>query len=526
MVHAKPTLPVGHGEVLCRPAFEEWAPLVAKNRTLAATWAFDVAGVDVTELRSLARREALERAAEFSTKLGVPVMAPGPPDAPIVMTGHQPELYHPGVWIKDFLLQRLADETGATALDIVVDTDGFETVAVHSPCLTPGVSRCQQYLAVGGGDACYAGAGVPSAADLSDFCSAAGEMLSSLSAPAISRHFSAFCDQLRGAAETAENLGELTTIARRRYEACAGTDYLELPLTALGRTRAWVTFVADIALSAERFSSAYNAELAEYRMANKTRSAAQPFPDLAREGAFIELPLWRIVDGHRRNVRVEPLRDGGARIVDEDGEQVVELSADGRAAVANLLESEQHFAPKALALTLFARLFVGDLMIHGVGGGRYDRVTDGVCRRYFGVEAPAFVVASMTMYLPLGAHLVTDQEVAAARERLNRLDHNPDVLLGEVEFDSAAEQGRAASLAAEKASLVVAIAVPGADKKTLGQRIREVNTELSSLLAPLKDGLAAELASLESQFEASEILTDRTYPFCFWSPEEVADKAR
>jgi len=26
--------------------------------------------------------------------------------------------------------------------------------------------------------------------------------------------------------------------------------------------------------------------------------------------------------------------------------------------------------------------------------------------------------------------------------------------------------------------------------------------------------------------QASEILTDRTYPFCFWSPEEIADKAR
>ena len=49
-------------------------------------------------------------------------------------TGHQPELYHPGVWIKDFLLQRLAEETGATALDVVVDSDGFETVAVTSPC--------------------------------------------------------------------------------------------------------------------------------------------------------------------------------------------------------------------------------------------------------------------------------------------------------------------------------------------------------------------------------------------------------
>ena len=26
--------------------------------------------------------------------------------------------------------------------------------------------------------------------------------------------------------------------------------------------------------------------------------------------------------------------------------------------------------------------------------------------------------------------------------------------------------------------------------------------------------------------EASGVLTDRTYPFCLWSPSEVADKVR
>lgn len=526
MVHAKPALPAGHGEVLSRPAFPEWAGLADKNRLLAAGWSFAVAGVPVAELRSLARREALEAAAGFSAKLGVTVKTPGDPDELIVLTGHQPELYHPGVWIKDFLLQRLADESGATALDLVVDTDGFEAVAVSSPCMTPGVERCHQYLAVGAEDACFAGSAVPSGSDLDDFCSAADSMLSSLPAPAVRRHFSAFCGQLRGAAPDAESLGELITIARRRYEASAGTDYLELPLTRLARTQAWMTFVADLALSAERFSAAYNAELGEYRTVNKTRSAAQPFPDLAAGDGSVELPLWRIVAGHRRSVRVEPGAGGSVRIVDADGDSVVELPADGAGAVEALRASGELLAPKALALTLFARVLLCDLMIHGVGGGRYDRVTDGVCRRYFGVEPPAFVVASMTMYLPLGAHIVTEEEVAAAKEQLNRLDHNPDALLGDVEFDSVDEEARAVALAAEKTSLVAAIAAPGADKKLLGLRIREVNADLSSLLAPLKDELAVELASLESQFAASEILTDRTYPFCFWSPEEVADKAR
>jgi len=151
-------------------------------------------------------------------------------------------------------------------------------------------------------------------------------------------------------------------------------------------------------------------------------------------------------------------------------------------------------------------------------------VTDGVIRRYFGVEPPEFVVASMTMYLPLGAHVVTEAEVSQATEAVNRFQHNPDQLLDEVEFDDPEEQHRAATLAAEKAELLREIADPGADKKSLGLKIREVNAALGELLKPFGDQLVVERDALAEQLEASEVFVDRTYPFAFWSPLEVADK--
>jgi hypothetical protein len=526
VVHAKPALPAGHGQVLSRPAFEGWAALARANHAAAQSWTFSVAGVLATELRSQTRREALEVAAGFSARLGVAVAAPGSSDDLIVATGHQPELYHPGVWIKDFLLQRLAEETSATAIDLVVDSDGFQVLGVSSPCMTPGVKRCQQYLAIGSANGWYASAPVPSERDLNDFCAAADNMLASLPAPAVRHHFAAFCDDLKAALPRAENLAELVTMSRRRYEEPAGSDYLELPVTQLGASRSFRTFVVDLALGAERFSEAYNAELADFRVVNKTRSPAQPFPDLATGDGSIELPLWLLGSEGRTSVIVRPTADGGVLLVGADGTAIASLPQDPAAATDVLEASGALIAPKALALTTFVRLFACDLFIHGVGGGRYDRVTDGVCRRYYGVEPPEFVVASITMYLPLGAHIVTDDEVADARARLNRLEHNPDALLGEVEFDTAEERATAVSLAAEKTGLVAAIAAPGADKKALGMRIREVNAELAALLAPLRAGMEAEVAALEVQLSASEILTDRTYPFCFWSPLEVADKAR
>ncbi|MDO8948995.1 MAG: hypothetical protein Q7V61_00535, partial [Actinomycetota bacterium] len=182
--------------------------------------------------------------------------------------------------------------------------------------------------------------------------------------------------------------------------------------------------------------------------------------------------------------------------------------------------------PKALALTMFERVFVADLFIHGVGGGRYDEVTDGVIRRFFGIEPPRYVVASMTLHLPLGGHEVTEAEVATVERRLNRLQHNPDQLLEEIEFDTVDERERATSLSIEKTALVSAIGRPDADKKMIGARIRDVNAALALLMEPLVAGTNDELERLKAQRDAGEVLTDRTYAFCLWDPREVADKVR
>jgi hypothetical protein len=514
-------MPSGHGEVVTRPEYGAWTGLARDGARIAAAWDIELCGVPVSDLRRLARREALSAAVAFSSRLGVPVRSvEGEPDL-LIVTGHQPEFYHPGVWIKDFLLQRLADETGAVGVDLVVDSDGFDTLEVHSPCLRPEVRVCRSYLAVGTADGCYACTPVPSLEEVDRFCEAAAEHLSTLPAPAIGRHFARFCECLRTALSEARDIAELVTFARRRFEASAGTDYLELPVTVVARSRAFATFAAHLALDARAFAEAYNAALAEYRERTGTRTAVQPFPDLAIEGDLVELPLWLVGD-RRRTVWA---RTGERPALVVNGAVECELD-DPATAPDRLLDSGLSLAPKALALTLFTRLLVSDLFIHGVGGGRYDQVTDDVFHRYLGVEPTPFVVASMTVYLPLGARVVGDEEIEAASMALNRLRHNPDRMVDDVEFDTAREHANAVALAREKEDLVEAIAVPDADKKALGARIREVNAQLATLLAPRERELESDLDELRRMREASEILTDRTYPFCFWSPQEIADKAR
>ncbi len=523
MVHSRPVLPHGHGELLARPPVAQWLELAEETSARLRDETVEIAGVALGRLRRDARRQIVAEALAYTDSFGLDLGEVDLNPELLLITGHQPEIFHPGVWVKYFLLDALASDSGGVGIDLVVDTDTFDAVGLTAPCMSPEVRRCSAHLSVAEEGKVFATTPVPTAAAIEEFCEAGATMLSSLTAPALARHFKLFCGHLRDQRPTARNLADLLTRVRRLYESEAGTHYLEMPVSRMAQTEAYLRFVAHLMLDARRFAEIHNAVLGRYRAANKTRSSAQPFPDLLIGDEWIEVPLWNITDSSREPVEMRrageniELRSADVSLI------TVPASCD---ALMSVLSSGPLLAPRALTLTVFARLVLGDLFIHGVGGGRYDAVSDEVIREFFDIEPPPYVVASMTMYLPLGAHIVTDQEVADVRSQLHRLEHNPDDLLGEVDFDSSVERERATLLAGEKARLVDAIQSADADKKSIGLAIREVNAELAELLSPLAQELRSLLSQLEGQLAATEVLTDRTYPYCLWSPLEVQDKVR
>ena len=56
-------------------------------------------------------------------------------------------------------------------------------------------------------------------------------------------------------------------------------------------------------------------------------------------------------------------------------------------------------AAAALVTTLFARLVLSDLFIHGIGGAKYDQLTDELIRSFFGLAPPDYLVISATLHL-------------------------------------------------------------------------------------------------------------------------------
>lgn len=509
--------PRSHRELLAVPPFARWRALAESNRQAAEGLSFEVGGVPATELRRRVREGALAAAAEFTRRLKIPADDPVAEPRLLVVGGHQPELYHAGVWVKDLLLQRFVRDTGAVGLHLVLDTDEAEAVSAPFPSVVAGrPSRSPLTLARGGAGRTYAATPVPTEAEVERFVAHAGRSLATLPDPRPARAFGRFADALRQTRPLAGDVGEFVTAARRRFEAPAGSRYLELPVSAMAASAAFRLFAADVLLRADRFAADHNGALAEYRSRTGARSAARPFPDLGRDGGLVEAPFWYL--GERREA--VHVRAGAATEVVVAGKTVAVLPAEGAGAADALAPLGGRLVPRAVTLTLFTRLFLADLFVHGVGGGRYDEATDAVADRFYGVTPPRYAVASLTLRLPFDFDETAPAALDEVRARLHRLRYNPDQMLAEAGL-GAGDAARAAALAAEKRALTDAIAVEGADKKTLGARIRAVNEESARLLRPLEGRLRVEEEQLAARAEDAQVLGARDYPFCLHDPEQV-----
>src|SRR4029078_3562312 len=93
-------------------------------------------------------RQNRERAAEFDRSAGFPsdfratarqhlaVLQGGQistTNAPLILSGHQPELFHPGVWFKNFLLSSVAQSISGLGINLVIDNDAIRSPAIRVP---------------------------------------------------------------------------------------------------------------------------------------------------------------------------------------------------------------------------------------------------------------------------------------------------------------------------------------------------------------------------------------------------------
>ena len=109
-------------ESLVEPAFEDAAQIVLENQAAAARQSPEIAGQSLANLAEIGRAELLDLAFQYTSSYRNTSLDRQNATT-LIMSGHQPKLFHPGVWFKNFALSNLGQRLGATAVNLIVDND-------------------------------------------------------------------------------------------------------------------------------------------------------------------------------------------------------------------------------------------------------------------------------------------------------------------------------------------------------------------------------------------------------------------
>jgi hypothetical protein len=323
------------------------------------------------------------------------------------------------------------------------------------------------------------------------------------------------------------NLGEFLGLARRLYEQEIEPTYLEIPFSKICDSDEFLSFFLEITKNIESFSDIYNKKLNEYRKLFKIRNRAHPSPNLIIKKNLTELPFWIWKEGDERR-KIFILKEGeGNYLYNDSYGKIFLIEKDGLKFLSSLktLLKEQglKIRPKALLLTLYNRLFISDLFVHGLGGAKYDLVTDEIIKEFFKVEPPHFLVVSCTLYLNFKSSPVTsDSKISALKKKIRDLEFNPERYVDELSLTKK-EEIQIEKLAEKKTELIKKITgvLTSVEKRKISEEIKAINNFMGEKVRPLKYELNKKLEDEEEKMKQSKVYSFREFPYCFFSAKEL-----
>jgi len=541
--HRIPEPPEPSGARLIEPPVEPCpgrgsiAALVDNNRLLRAALDARIGDMRLHELVAASRRELLLVAAEYT---GSYRDVHRPSDMaewiarPLVVGGHQPELFHPGVWLKNAALDAFARQVGGTAVNLVIDSDRCGRSAVDVPVGTPEAARFEEVaFDAAVPDVPWEERGVIDQDCFESFGGrVADRLLPLVPEPILRRWWPVVVER----AAASHRLGLAIAQGRHIVEERFGLETLEVPVSELVRLPTVMVFTGWLLAHARPLHEAYNAALSAHRRARRVRGRGRPMPDLAvrhdAAGEWIEVPwwIWSRDDPRRRRVFAHVSLPDALALSDLETVRV-ELPISPETSPAKWIDAlgrmEEHgyrLRPRALVTTLVARLLFADVFVHGIGGSAYDSITDDIVRRLLGSDPPRHALVSGTLRLALdqvfpGLESADPAgELAEVRAVLRDIAYHPERHLP-------AGDGRPAevrALVAAKQQWVETAATPALARRRC-REIRSANSQLAGHANGLVRALQARAEALQIAQNANRILRSRTHPWCFFPEKSLRE---
>ncbi|MBI5309019.1 MAG: hypothetical protein HZB37_12005 [Planctomycetes bacterium] len=470
-------------------------------------------------------------------------------EVPIILTGHEPVFYHPCIWVKNHLAHHVAKRVGGIGINMIVDNDACTMGFVYAPTLSENSLHIQKIPLVEGKDrVAYEEIVLDDFKILHRFREEILSLLknNALNADALScksmekgtialplcKNIRTMMDDMQAAFEGyiarvvacrergCVDMVGLLTAARVALEEEFQMKNLEIPVSRMCSTDGFHHFFLHVLHNAGRFARIYNAKLSEYRGIHKIRSKANPLPDLNVGNNITELPFWVWKQGEERR-RCYLLNDGDLLKI-TDGIHVVAIlkknedGSENMQKIRALQEDRIKLRPRAITTTMFSRLFFSDVFIHGIGGAKYDTITDEIIQEFFGISPPSYVTNSATLFLPLSAFDRDIGSLPLVQREVRDMPHNPEryaskEILNDADF---------ANRVKEKKRILAIIEGCGMDeKKAYFHQIKALNKLLFDQIRAEFFHKQNEQNALINGLAHENAVKFREYPVCMFPTE-------
>lgn len=435
---------------------------------------------------------------------------------PLIVTGHQPEFCHPGVWAKNFLAFGLARSVGGRAFNLVADADACHQTLVGFPQWTGNPKRLRRdWLRLGRPvpGAPWQLAPGPDQAQEKAFHSRLIGLKETLSWTPLAAEICSLTSLSANGPHKAEsnvvplNLGQWSSRLRRMAQQSLGLDLPDLSQSELCPQEGFGWFAGEIISRSGEFMALHNQALEAFREQSGIKNPGQPVPPLESRGDWIEAPFWiwrsDSFDGRKRAwVRTSPLRE--ISLGDPREGRMIPLHGIAPKEICRHLASHGlALRPRALTNTLFLRWFCCDWFVHGLGGAIYDRITDRLGEAYYGHPAPRYGMVTATLRLPFSVAAAIDE--AQLAQKIRRYWWNPALWQSH-------DPDRAKLIAAYETTRRT-----GPKKKT-----REILWDLHRQWEACHAGLDGQMWSARKANQSRTLALSREWPWIFHPRERLA----
>ncbi len=508
--------PTHDREILAYPPLEQVPHVLEANRILLDDFTVQLFGRSLADLRRSARAEVLKLvggdgrgfapAGWKESSVNV--------ESPWFVAGHQPEFFHPGVWFKNFVLAGLARRQNGFGLNVIIDNDTAKSLALKVP--SGGRTHAVPFD-VFQGEIPWEECQIRDQELFQSFPERLAKETHDWPYRTLAR---SVWDHMSQAA-TAKNLGERMVSARRALEGAWGVRNVEIPLSEICRTSTFARFACHLMVEAPFFHRVYNQGVHDYRKRHGIKSKNHPVPDLARQAEWLEMPFWAWIRGESRRRRLW-VRHGSGRIeVRADQHPLGEFSisdnpAEGFQHALSESRTGYKIRSRALTTTMYLRLFLADVFLHGIGGGKYDELTDLLIENVFGLKPPRYFVLSATLLLPLATPHIDIATVQKLARELRDLHYNPQRHLPPGKIPESL-----ARLVAEKTKAVHEEPSTPAERKKRFQRIRALTDSIRPSIETKIAERREELARLKKNLAERQSLRRRDFSFVLYSEETL-----